>query len=83
MKIPKIQDIKILNEHLMLVEFSDGSKKRYDISPLLKKDMFAPLRNFAFFKNCHIEPGGYAVVWNADIDISEYEIWRNGETVIQ
>jgi hypothetical protein len=26
-----------------------------------------------------VEPGGYAVAWNSEIDISEYELWQNGE----
>jgi len=36
--------------------------------------MFAPLRQPAFFKDFKIEPGGYALVWNVDIDISEHEL---------
>jgi hypothetical protein len=40
--------------------------------------MFAPLKNPSFFKNFRIEAGGYGLVWNEDIDISEYELWKNG-----
>lgn len=40
--------------------------------------MFSPLKNQAFFKNVKVEPGGYAVYWNDMIDISEYELWKNG-----
>jgi hypothetical protein len=43
--------------------------------------MFAPLRNASFFKNFRIESGGYGLVWNEDIDISEYELWKNGVSV--
>ena len=43
--------------------------------------MFTPLQQPAFFKNFNIEPGGYALVWNEEIDVSEYELWRNGITV--
>lgn len=50
----------------------------YDIRPLLEKQMFAPLHNLAFFKNFKIESGGYALIWNEEIDISEYELWKNG-----
>ena len=28
-----------------------------------------------------VEPGGYALVWNEDIDISEYELWKNGTSL--
>jgi hypothetical protein len=40
--------------------------------------MFSPLRQPAFFKNFKVEPGGYAIVWNEEIDLSEYELWKNG-----
>jgi hypothetical protein len=40
--------------------------------------MFSPLKNPAFFKNFTIEPDGYGLVWNEDIDLSEYELWQNG-----
>jgi len=43
--------------------------------------MFFPLKTPAFFKNVSVEPGGYAVSWNSDIDISEYELWQHGEEV--
>ncbi len=28
-----------------------------------------------------VEKGGYAVVWNSDIDISEHELWSYGQEV--
>ena len=53
-------------------------KKLYDITPLLKNEMFSPLQNPDFFKNVQVEAGGYAVFWNEEIDISEYELWLHG-----
>jgi hypothetical protein len=41
--------------------------------------MFLLLKNSAFFKSVQVDTGGYAVVWNEDIDISEYELWCNGQ----
>jgi hypothetical protein len=40
--------------------------------------MFFPLKNPAFFKNFQIDPTGSGIIWNDEIDISEYEIWING-----
>ncbi|CDH46826.1 MAG: DUF2442 domain-containing protein [Candidatus Competibacteraceae bacterium] len=40
--------------------------------------MFADLKNSAFFKNVRVDQGGYAVYWNDEIDISEYELWTHG-----
>ena len=79
MKYPKIQSAQAINNHVLSVEFNNGEQKCYDILPLLKKEMFLPLQNPEFFKNVQVETGGYAVFWNDEIDISEYELWINGE----
>jgi hypothetical protein len=59
--------------------FSNGKRKKYDTLRLMGCEMFAPLKNPAFFKNVTIEPGGYAVSWNSEIDLSEHELWQHGE----
>lgn len=79
MQIPKVQSVSPVDGHVLVVSFSDGSRKAYDVSPLTKKDMFAPLKDEAFFRSVSVEAGGNAVSWNPDIDISEYELWQHGE----
>ncbi len=79
MLIPKVQSVSPTEGHVLVVSFTDGSKKTYDVSRLTEKDMFAPLKNEAFFRNVAVEPGGYAVSWNSEIDISEYELWKHGK----
>jgi hypothetical protein len=34
-----------------------------------------------FFKAVRVDPGGYGISWSDDIDISEYELWTNGESI--
>lgn len=43
--------------------------------------MFLPLKGPALFKSVQVERGGYAIFWYNDIDISEYELWNNGQTM--
>ncbi|MBW1616591.1 MAG: DUF2442 domain-containing protein [Deltaproteobacteria bacterium] len=80
MKIPKIKDAKVIDINTILVTFTNGEIKKYDIKRLSDNEIFAPLKNYAYFKNIKIENGGYAVFWDSNIDISEYELWQNGET---
>jgi len=82
MTYPKVKYASAADDHTLLVQFENGEKKRYDVAPLLDNEMFAPLRNPALFRAVEVEKGGYAVVWNSAIDISEYELWRHGETVL-
>lgn len=77
----RIQDARTADDHTILVTFTNGEKKKYDITSLLKKEVFPALRNPASFINTNFGKGGYAVSWNADIDISEFEIWKNGALI--
>ena len=79
MNAPKIESVIPLEGHLLLVTFSNGKRKTYDTHRLMGREMFAPLKNAAFFKNIAIEPGGYAVSWSSEIDLSEHELWQYGE----
>ena len=82
MLCPKIRSVETIDDHTLLVEYDNAWKHQYDVTPLLKREMFAPLRNLALFKSAHVEQGGYAVVWNREIDLSEFEIWSNGQTTV-
>jgi hypothetical protein len=79
MSIPTILSATPEQGHYLVVLFSNGKRRRYDINRLTSREMFSPLKNPAFFKNVVVESGGYAVSWNVDIDISEYELWQHGE----
>ncbi len=81
MKYPRIDKAKAINDHTLVIEFTNKEVKKYDILHLLKNPIFAPLRQPAFFKNFKVEQGGYGIVWNEDIDLSEYELWKNGMTL--
>ena len=41
-------------------------------------DLFSTLKDPAFFNNVKVETIGYAVYWHDMINISEYELWKNG-----
>lgn len=81
MKCPRIYNAKAIDDRILVIEFTNQEVKKYDVSHLLENSMFAPLRQPAFFKNFRIEPGGYAIAWNEDIDLSEYELWKNSVTI--
>ena len=81
MNVPKIISAETIDNHTLVVLFDNNQRKKYDITPLLDKEMFFPLKNTALFKSVKVDHGGYALVWNSDIDISEHELWIHGENV--
>ena len=81
MKVPQIITSKVVALLTLLVGFSDGSKKQYNIEKFSKKhDWYESLKNINYLKDFTIEPGGYALSWGNEMDIAEYEIWKNGVT---
>ncbi|MBU0498780.1 MAG: DUF2442 domain-containing protein [Gammaproteobacteria bacterium] len=81
MNYPKIISARAEDDHTLVVEFDNQERKKYDVAPLFSRAMFEPLTNPALFRSVNVEKGGYAVVWNDSIDISEYELWSHGQPV--
>ena len=81
MKYPKVRSVKAIDNYILIVEFDNHEKKQYDVTPLLEKEMFSPLKNTALFKSVRVEQGGWAVSWNDEIDLSEFELWNHGKAV--
>jgi Protein of unknown function (DUF2442) len=74
MKPPKVVAASAIDDLTLLVEFSNHDRRQYSIVNLLDKQMFQLLRNPTFFRSCQVDEGGYGIVWNEDIDLSEYEL---------
>ncbi|MDX8392991.1 MAG: DUF2442 domain-containing protein [Mariprofundales bacterium] len=81
MNVPKIENAIPLDDHTLFIVFDNSDKRKYDIFPLLSKSMFEPLKNPVFFRAFSIEKGGYAITWNENIDLSEYELWNHGQAM--
>ena len=81
MSYPKVKSAQAVDERTLVIEFENKQKKKYDITPLLENSMFSPLKNPALFKAVRVDQGGYAVVWDENIDISEYELWSHGQSI--
>jgi hypothetical protein len=81
MNTPKILSVQPLENKRLRVKFIGGAEKIYDCSPLLHLEVFQILNNEAFFKAVKVDPGGYGISWNDDVDLSEYELWTKGVEV--
>jgi len=79
-KIPKIKAVETMEAARLLVTFESGIKKVYDCNALLSRPPFHLLASRALFNAVHVDPGGYGISWSDDIDLSEYELWTNGES---
>ena len=75
----KIKRITVLSDLKLLVEFQNNVTKIYDAKRLIKEyPFFTPLQNPELFKMAAVDYNGSGVIWNAELDVSEWELWTNG-----
>ena len=75
----KVAGVIPLKEMELLVLFENGVIKKFDVKPLVHDfPEFALLRDPAIFQLVRVEPGGYGVSWNDELDCSEGELWKHG-----
>ena len=77
-----IKEITSLENLEIKVIFHGGIEKSYDI-----RKMFDPfpqmkeLENGDLFKSAVLDPGGYGISWNDELDIDAEEIWEDEEEI--
>lgn len=75
---PKIEAVKAITNKCLLITFHNGVQKVYDCTSLLKEEIFSPLTNDILFQSVKVDIGGYGIIWNDEIDLSESELWTHG-----
>ncbi len=78
---PKVKDVTPLENYRLLVTFSSGVTRIYNASALLVLPAFFLLQDKAFFRAVGVDQGGYGIFWNDELDLSEAELWLNGQVV--
>ncbi len=72
----KVISIDIISELCMLVTFSNGEKRIFDLIELVNYPAYQKLKDYDLFKQAYIENG--IIVWdNGNIDIAPETIYKN------
>ena len=75
-----IEAVKPLDNLIIEITFANGTKKKYDVKPLMHRwEVFKKLQNAELFNKVKVDVGGYGIVWSKDIDLSSEELWENGK----
>ncbi len=71
----KITEVKVVGELSLLVIFSSGEERIFDMTYLMKYPVYKRLEDYEYFKTVHIENG--VLVWkNGEIDIAPEEVYK-------
>lgn len=73
----KVVDVKPLPDYRLLLSFSNGASKLYDVTPLLDLPVFQVLRDIDVFNKVDIDFD--TVTWcDGDIDIAPETLFKDG-----
>ena len=76
----KISCVATLPDYVLLVGFTSGEYKQFDLKPLIEK--YAPFKSLkevvGLYEQVKIDVGGYGLVWNDDLDIAADGIYEKG-----
>ena len=83
MPVIKLAQVKALPGLMLWAEFRDGREVLYDVSHLTEANpVFCELVcDPALFAGVRLDPGGYGISWNDDLDLEAEELWINGDEV--
>lgn len=76
-------NVKFLEDVTLEMTFQDGKIIRYDMANMFNKyPQLEELReDRKLFENGHLDPGGYSVIWNDDLDFDATSIYEDGIVV--
>ena len=76
-------NIRFLEDVTIEMTFQDGKVVRYDMSKMFAKypQLEELRRNRKLFESGHLDVGGFAIIWNDDLDFDASSIYEDGEVV--
>ena len=79
----KAINVRFLKDVTLEMTFQDGKIVSYDMARMFAKfPQLKELRaNRKLFESGHLDPGGYGVIWNDDLDFDAMSIYECGEVV--
>ena len=78
----KIKELRTDDNLNLYAIFSNGIEKVYNIRNMFP--VYAPMKeleDLTLFRKAKLSPGGYAIVWNDDLDLDGEEIWKCGTEI--
>ncbi|MCX7109192.1 MAG: DUF2442 domain-containing protein [Proteobacteria bacterium] len=75
--IYRIISFKTIDAFTLLISFDDGVRQSVDFRPILKGELYGPLRDLSLFNQVSIDPEVHTLVWpnGADFDPDTLHDW--------
>ncbi len=75
--IYKVISVEVSAPYTLNVEFDDQTSQMIDFQPILKGELYTPLRDLSLFNQVQIDPEVHTLVWpnGADFDPATLHDW--------
>jgi hypothetical protein len=78
MKLVRIKSVEPINDFVVSLEFTDGTKREIDLMPFLRGKVFEPLRNDQkMFQAVKVDERMGTLVWENGADIDPDVLYHN------
>ena len=75
-----VKAVKTEDDYFLIIDFEDGSKKRFDMKPIINRGgVFEKLKNKDYFNKAHVERD--TVSWDDVLDIAPESLYERSVTV--
>ncbi len=79
--ICKVLDFEIVAPYTLRIGFDDGTKQVVNFLPVLRGELYGPLRDLNLFNEVAVDPEVHTLVWpnGADFDPATLHQWPEAE----
>ena len=74
-----VVQVEVKRDYRLLLEFENGERRVFDLSPYLNQEPFCRLKELPLFKQASVEFG--TVIWPGDIDIAPETLYDRFQPV--
>lgn len=78
---PRIKSVTPEDNYCLLLEFNNGEWRRYDVSPLLERGVFKPLKNYRAFRQ--VRPWMGTIAWAGGQDLCPDTLYLDSVPISQ
>ena len=80
--LPKIKEVKVLDNYTLDVIFEDGKRVHYNVIEHIKNyPNYNILKDKKVFENFTVNDSKTVIVWNKDVDLPSHDIYDYGSIV--
>lgn len=76
---PRVKKVECKDTSHLIVTFSNGEVKLFDMQPYFDYPVFNELKDTTFFNKAHVLHG--TVAWNNEIDVDPDTLYIEGKTL--